>query len=550
MESFSLKPVQSSSEFVHAEGCHVEKQCALKKPSFVSPIVSTAESASFRMGVAEWRRQLQVHSTKTKVDQDELKSAQDGSAGILPPSSPPTERRMPLAEGLLLVKDYSGMVELEHGKYSLSDTELLGAANPQARSALRAQLELAESGDEFRTVLHLFRNFLLHIPLPSPCSVGAKQALKDVGRESVFIEGHGIVSSDVEVVQVVLRRKVSSIVFDKAVEESLVEDILRASSRTSWGGDSYAVVRALVAKEGCPVTPAPLSEPVRIIFSSVERSSCEADVTIEAKSAFFVHWGGVERPVRVPASQSRESGAATLASKLWSRWTKEQPNHPAMSSECSKLLVEVSTCVSLHLLDGSCKRSVSLVCPAIEQCPAQCLVLGAGQENVNGTFDMLGFEQGAPVYRNNKGIFLSFQGDGRASRWLFEDRSTKVTHQLYRAPKASRRAPLQLHPVPDAGSQVKDNESKVEECLLAPPTSGYTAVGDDAVRAASSPELMHLTSRIKVGASASGRRCDEGRTHSMQCPGTRNIGGRRLSLDRFAVSEPLDELGAPGDGRT
>lgn len=44
--------------------------------------------------------------------------------------------------------------------------------------------------------------------------------------------------------------------------------------------------------------------------------------------------------------------------------------------------------VRLLVLDGQCLRELALTCPDVEVCPPQCIVIGAGEETVNGTYDM------------------------------------------------------------------------------------------------------------------------------------------------------------------
>jgi hypothetical protein len=61
---------------------------------------------------------------------------------------------------------------------------------------------------------------------------------------------------------------------------------------------------------------------------------------------------------------------------------------PELWPHRSPLQVSTELKVTLVILDGSCSRELIVTCPDVERAPPQCIVLGAGEEVVNGTFDM------------------------------------------------------------------------------------------------------------------------------------------------------------------
>ena len=218
--------------------------------------------------------------------------------------------------GLLLAMDYSGMDELEQGQAALDDTALLAGVDgqvsdnprmsryqyclttshahrpaeqrnaptpkhpttptihhfdtptpntpsphhPQARMALKAQITRSKSRDDMCTAIHIFRDLLgLGLHLPRPAAVETKQALKDAARESIKVQGV-LFASDCEGVQGALKEAIEPLSSDSGLVDSVCSDILRAASRTASGGDSYTVVRAMLATDDSPLTPAPVKQ--------------------------------------------------------------------------------------------------------------------------------------------------------------------------------------------------------------------------------------------------------------------------------------------------
>jgi len=56
--------------------------------------------------------------------------------------------------------------------------------------------------------------------------------------------------------------------------------------------------------------------------------------------------------------------------------------------------------VFLSLTDGTCKRRLAISSPLVERAPQQCIALGAGTSAANGTYDLAGWRNGAPLYTN------------------------------------------------------------------------------------------------------------------------------------------------------
>lgn len=90
------------------------------------------------------------------------------------------------------------------------------------------------------------------------------------------------------------------------------------------------------------------------------------------------------------------------------------------------LTLEAKTNISLRILDSSCERELSIICPDIEVSPPQCSVLGASHAITNGTYDMQGFQHGSPWYTNPNAVLLVREGPEGHSAWKFKHNATIV----------------------------------------------------------------------------------------------------------------------------
>ena len=80
-------------------------------------------------------------------------------------------------------------------------------------------------------------------------------------------------------------------------------------------------------------------------------------------------------------------------SNFWGKKKTAKPPAPP------KPILLVAKCeISLGIFDGTCERNLAVTCPDVETCPPQCIVVGAGQSAVNGTYDMQGFRHDSPWY--------------------------------------------------------------------------------------------------------------------------------------------------------
>ena len=394
-------------------------------------------------------------------------------------------------EGVLLQMDYSGM--RDDGQTALTDEELLSRINRQARMALKAQVESAQAiRDDMMSVVHVFRDMLRSLPLPQPASVDIEQAIKDAGREAIRVSGGmsselGILfEGDSVGVQAEVRKLLSPIVYDKAVEDSLVNDIMRASSRTSWGGDAYSIVNQLLGRENAPVPiPADLQTlPIHIqVSSSRSRGTSSSNngevmtlgvsdnnldggggfsaelkpgtICITSHSAFLLYSDmeslmsakeadAMAEPVAV--GDSPACGSSNYLSSMDQPHTEDVPRNTdsfrkpkkgilrgigrtlrrsygrdqmVHSSKSRPLTIQVETKVCLGILDRTCERHLSMIFPDIESAAPQCSVLGAGEEDVNGTYYMMGFRFGSPYYTNRKGVYLTRESTKGLHSWVF-----------------------------------------------------------------------------------------------------------------------------------
>ncbi len=72
----------------------------------------------------------------------------------------------------------------------------------------------------------------------------------------------------------------------------------------------------------------------------------------------------------------------------------------------------------LSLLDGSCKRNLSVTSPLVEAASPQYIALGAGSSVVNGTFDLSGWRNGGPVYINASGVYIAIEEFEGRKGWI------------------------------------------------------------------------------------------------------------------------------------
>ncbi len=100
--------------------------------------------------------------------------------------------------------------------------------------------------------------------------------------------------------------------------------------------------------------------------------------------------------------------------------------------------------VHLSLLDGSCKRSLSVTSPLIEAASQQYIALGAGSSVVNGTFDLSGWHNGGPVYVNASGVSITIEKFGARKGWAIGEKFPSIIY--YGNPgEVNRIRPLDLH---------------------------------------------------------------------------------------------------------
>eukprot|EP00622_Pseudochattonella_farcimen_P004904 FR740420.1.p1 GENE.FR740420.1~~FR740420.1.p1 ORF type:complete len:305 (+),score=22.37 FR740420.1:86-916(+) len=85
-----------------------------------------------------------------------------------------------------------------------------------------------------------------------------------------------------------------------------------------------------------------------------------------------------------------------------------------------KPLLLVAKCeISLGIFGGTCSRRLAVTCPDVEACPPQCIVVGAGEPSMNGTYDMQGYRHDSPWYVNENGVNLSREITDGIHGWKF-----------------------------------------------------------------------------------------------------------------------------------
>ncbi len=129
----------------------------------------------------------------------------------------------------------------------------------------------------------------------------------------------------------------------------------------------------------------------------------------------------------------------------------------------------------LSLLDGSCKRNLSVTSPLVEAASPQYIALGAGSSVVNGTYDLSGWYNGGPVYVNSvSGVSISVEelGEGRKG-WVIGENLPSIIY--YGNPGGVNRIrPPDLHWTFVAGGVGEDPPPTVCMCAFLSPFLYYT----------------------------------------------------------------------------
>lgn len=467
-------------------------------------VASGGSSARFAAGshsggAARFRREhhKDVHS-------DVPRTPIAGDLNRQPPAKP---CELPSKETLLLPLDYSGMQQLDEGKPALDDSDLLGQVDGQARMALKAQVsQEGQTRDQRCTVLHLFRDFLrCNIPLPRPAAVELEQALKDAARERIQVQDT-LFEHDATGVQAALRELISPLAADEAILTGVCADILRAASRTASGGDAYAVVKALLAPgEETPLTPAQgmgYEQPAPIRIDILDRSVGSVRITTEDN--FFLHNDEESMMAQAEAAAAQAHGEleARDGEPEEGRKGKRKQLFRFMGRRRSDVTDEppppplplVARCtVDIGIMDGSCRRRLSITCPDVEAPPPQCIVMNAGRAEVNGTYDMQGFRHGSPFYVNEAGVVLSREELAAKAphTWVFGKPPSLFFY--HHAPGGAshgrhRRASFQFKPVVSTAVEAVHRS--------APPAENFVSLSKD--EDDTPPSVMHnFTTRVK-----------------------------------------------------
>jgi hypothetical protein len=289
------------------------------------------------------------------------------------------------SEGLLLSLDYSGMST--DGRVALREDELLQFMEASNLNSLRSQVAAAVSLEGVVFVMDRFHGTLNSIQLPRPASVDAAQALKDASREFLRVNGANFKNNPTGACSRI-KRLLRPLVYEKALVETIVKDVLRASSRTAWGGDAYAVVNSLLGQGIRPLTPesSPTVDPIEI---QIVRAS--GVVTIKCKCVFLLHrdveaLDGIANSPRTQspvsptlgedeqrgesadetasASLTRTTDSSPPESRKWFSFSdrrnkkKHQANLGGQTSGPLRLSIRVK--VTLGVFDGSCTRVLSI----------------------------------------------------------------------------------------------------------------------------------------------------------------------------------------------
>jgi len=340
------------------------------------------------------------------------------------------------AEGvrILIPLDYSGM-EDAGGEGSVPDNappevRLVSLWDVQTLNALKTQVQLCKERRALLTVMHLFRDFLHRVPLPRPLAVQAEQALKDAGRERVRVNGVPV-EGNADVLRETVREALLSLVDDSndVLVNSVVTDVMRASSRTAHGGDAYLILQSLFvrqADDGMPVdllTPSPEQPPpIEVTVNPNGFISIQSTDRFLLRDAQAIMMGELEDGVDDDdEADSEEKHNRKFLSRIKNVVTGRRQHHVHKyqyvfdnPEKCIHLDTQVE--VMLGLLDGgSWERTIRIACPQVENIPAQCIFLGAAHAPANGSYDLQGFAHGKPWYLNRHGYTLRYAESEKVS---------------------------------------------------------------------------------------------------------------------------------------
>ncbi|CAM9099135.1 unnamed protein product [Chrysoparadoxa australica] len=401
--------------------------------------------------------------------------------------------------GILLPMDYSGMVDGgEVGRDGEADP-LLREIDGMVRKALAAQVAGCTCNDDVKTLLITFRNDLAELTLPRPTTVDYGQALKDAQREQIHLNGE-LFRGNVQELLESLKGLVEPLVLDPALVEPVCQDIIRASSRTASGGDTYSVMMMLLSSPIAGDLLTPIEGEVPPIGISMDGQKGEVVITVGNSFQLRKHammmandvgghttppyqgvaGGSTKERIKVRVSKAidnieklrersdrqlrkmynehkerkerwqgpgwdiedAEGGATSGNGVSGSGAEREEGGSDTMEGEYAQgVHLNGQLEVYLSLLDGSCKRRLSISNPDVEAAPRQCIALGAGSNEVNGTYDLAAWRSGAPMYMNKNGVAIASACLGGRTGWVIGQPPGQV---YYGTPEASP-APPELH---------------------------------------------------------------------------------------------------------
>eukprot|EP00937_MAST-01D_sp_MAST-1D-sp2_P006199 g6199.t1 len=151
---------------------------------------------------------------------------------------------------------------------------------------------------DFIDALHVHAGALSSIPLPE-AQVDAKQALKDNDREEVLLNGVQFIGrEELPHFRSAMKAVALSAFMSSAQADAIVERVLRSTSRTASGADSYFMVDGLFvrAMEADAPEPAYLlkprstgvqTQPVRIDMRAVDHSSVRCQIATTNNYGLF-----------------------------------------------------------------------------------------------------------------------------------------------------------------------------------------------------------------------------------------------------------------------
>ena len=333
----------------------------------------------------------------------------------------PSLLREPLAR--LCARDYSFPLALRRRKLprpTSYDADALLERIPKKRmEAFEAAVVGARSEDDILSACIRFSKFLQRLRLPRTFeSIDLQQAYKDIKRERVEINGEEVTVEGPEELETILRPLLTDFTFDSDAEMRVVQDIVRACSRTASGGDAYFVVTNLFGrKPGYAVLPG-RGDPGPVVVN-ISRTGEGSFITRSEFEVRCIDPHEAARQGAHPKQMQFRTRHSAAEWRVFSRGIYDLPVHAAQlraddpRDEASVVLALTAVIEEkLDFVRAEGSRVLRIVPHRLRSTHRTLVVSGAGTVLANGVYTRVRFQHGSPMFRNNHGVCVSVERVG------------------------------------------------------------------------------------------------------------------------------------------